>query len=216
VVLYPARSLAGYVEGLGPRRALHFPNGVDFGHFAGGSRHLPPEYRAIPAPRVVYVGAMEAWFDYELLAQAARALPHASFVLIGPDANARRRLAPEPNVHLLGPRPHGELPRYLHNAQVGIIPFDADGHPELVHGINPLKLYEYMACGLPVVATAWRELHELGSPARLCGSRAEFVAALRDAIAAGGDPTTFVRYAARMDWGRRVRELVEGLGVGRA
>jgi glycosyltransferase involved in cell wall biosynthesis len=206
-VVYSAENLRGLVEQLHPRRSLHLPNGVDFEHFARPLPGSPDDLAGIPRPIAVYVGAMEAWFDFRLIDSAVAALPDVSFVLIGPDRRARRLLRPAPNLHLLGRRPHLQLPRYLHQADVGLIPFDVAGHPELVHNVNPLKLYEYLAAGLPVVATEWSELTHLASPAELTVTPDEFIKAIRKAVTVRPDRTPLQRFAANAEWSERVADL---------
>jgi glycosyltransferase involved in cell wall biosynthesis len=212
LVVYTALSLRGYVESMGPRAAMHLPNGVDVAHFAGSDHPVPPELAALPRPIAVYVGAMDAWFDFKLIQDAAEQLPHISFVLIGPDHRARHRLVPRPNLHLLGRRPYAELPAYLHHADVGLIPFDVVGHAGLVQTIHPLKLYEYMASGLPVVAMEWEELQALQSPAVLCKTGEEFIAAVAASTRMPRDRSGYSRFTERADWGARVAALLARLG----
>src|SRR5262249_28724143 len=147
LVTYSARDLADEVDELNAKRAVHIGNGADVAPF-GVPHPQPAEYDAIPGPRVLYVGTMAEWFDYDLVAEAARRRPTQSFVLIGPADFARRRLPQLPNLHILGPRPWSALPGYLQHAQVGIVPFDVNNHRDLVRGVNPIKLYEYAAAGL--------------------------------------------------------------------
>jgi glycosyltransferase involved in cell wall biosynthesis len=154
---------------------------------------------------------MEQWFDFALVSRATERLSDVSFVLIGPNRLATERLPPRPNLHLLGSRPFAELPAYLHNADVGIIPFDVKNCGELVHSINPLKMYEYMACGLPVVAVAWDELQHLQSPARLCDTTEEFIRAIADAVSQPYDRNSSVRFAREHDWSASYRMLQEYL-----
>lgn len=199
-VAYAARSLSDHVQAMHPKRAFFLPNGVQAEHFIHGSRALPEEYQNIPRPIAIYVGAMDVWFDFALVEKAARRLPEVSFVLIGPNQLARARLPQLPNLHLLGSRPFVALPRYLHNADVGIIPFDVVNSGELVHGINPLKIYEYMACGLPVVAVEWEELRRLASPAHLCTGAEEFIEAIANAAARPYDRDSGIRFARAHDW----------------
>jgi glycosyltransferase involved in cell wall biosynthesis len=212
LVIYSARTLQPHVESLGPRRAVCVPNGVDAGHFAA-PHPAPPEYAGLARPIAVYVGAMAEWFDFDLLARAAAAMPDVSFVLIGPDGLARQRLPELPNLHILGPRPFARLPGYLQHADVGLIPFDVAGHGKLVHTVNPLKLYEYFACGIPTVAAAWDELRATGSPAHLYERPDDFPAVLRAALAAPRDRDALVAFARRADWSARATALVEHLAL---
>jgi glycosyltransferase involved in cell wall biosynthesis len=88
--------------------------------------------------------------DQPLLAKAAELMPWASFVLVGPTQSDVTRLAVRPNIHLLGARAHQELPRYVQAFDVGVIPYQRCEYTEHVY---PTKLNEYLAMGLPVVAT---------------------------------------------------------------
>ena len=171
---------------------------------------VPPEYASIPGPIAVYAGYMDAWFDYDLLNRVVAALPNVSFVLIGGSPAAHTRFAPMRNLHLLGPRPFARLPEYLRAADVGLIPFDVQGHPDVADTkFHPLKLYEYFAAGLPVVATRWRELERLQSPARLCESAAEFSSAVELSLSESPRRAEYERYAQQADWKHRVLRLLD-------
>lgn len=212
VVVVTAERLIPYARDLGARTIVHVGNGVDLRHFASPAPAPPPEYAAIPEPRAVFVGAIAEWFGFDLLAAVATQLPDVSFVLIGPGASARHRLPALPNLHVLGPRPYADVPAYLQHAQAGLIPFDVAGRPDLVAAINPIKLYEYLACGLPVVATSWPELRSLGSPAVLCDGVAEFAAGLRHVLAAGDkERRTRIDYAQSCDWSSRFTSLMAAI-----
>ncbi len=208
LVTFSASDLSSDMAALKPAWTLHVPNGVDYDHFSS-PRPPPPAYETIPEPRAVYAGALAEWFDFELIAQAARQRPDISFVLIGPPMQARVRLPSLPNLHLLGVVAWQELPAYLQHAQIGLIPFDVAHHASLVHGINPLKLYEYAAAGLPTVAVAWRELERLGAPIRLTHSREDFIAALDAALASPTPAETLQSFARQHDWDRLLDRLLE-------
>lgn len=209
VVLYTARSLEEHAMSLSPKQAIYYPNGVNYHHFAEGSKLMPPEYERIKRPIALYVGAMAEWFDFDLINDAAQKLPDISFVLIGPDVLAKQRLKNLPNLHVLGARKYTDLPVYLHNADVGLIPFDIKNHANLVNSINPLKLYEYMACGLPVVSVKWKELTMLQSPAMLCSTQDDFVAAIVNACAQErAYKEIYQAYAYQHDWGTKVEALI--------
>lgn len=209
VVVYSSTTLAEYVASLGPKQMVHIPNGVDYRHFQDCTPDVPREYEKIPRPIVVYVGALDAWFDYSLLTYTATRMPNASFVLIGPDELARTRMPALPNVHFLGRKPYDDVPGYLHHADAGIIPFDVAGHAQLIHSVNPLKLYEYLSCGLPVVATEWEELRLLDSPARLCRTREQFLAALTEVLRTPPPKARLREYAAGIDWANSAKALLD-------
>jgi hypothetical protein len=86
------------------------------------------------------------------------------------------------------------------------------GHAELVNSINPLKLYEYMACGLPTVSVSWEELRRIGSPARLTSSVDDFIAGLWEAAKAQ-DRQSLIDYARAQDWGARADAIAATLGL---
>jgi glycosyltransferase involved in cell wall biosynthesis len=209
-VVYTARSLEQHVRSLQPRHSIYLPNGIDTNNLIA-SPQLPKEYEAIPSPRAVYVGSMEDWFDFDLMNHLALTLTGVSFVLIGPDEKARARLHPRPNLHILGRRPQSIISGYLKHAQAGLIPFDRERHRELVDCINPIKLYEYFACGLPVVATEWEELRLISSPAMLSPDRDTFVRNLRRAIDQAPDRARFVEYARSQDISLRFQSMLDEL-----
>lgn len=153
----------------------------------------------------VYVGALDSWFDEELLAAVAERLPAWTFVLIGPPSRPFARLRACPKVRFLGARAAELVPPYLWHATAGIIPFK---RTPLIETVSPLKLFEYCAAGLPTVATRWEEMERLGSPAVLCDGAEEFAVALasvdgREAAAEG-----LRRFAEGYEWERIFRQLL--------
>jgi glycosyltransferase involved in cell wall biosynthesis len=210
LVLYPSQALKGYVDELGARRSLLLPNGVDFEHFKTPAPP-PPEYRALPRPIAVYVGVIPSWFNFGWVRAAAEAMPHVSFVLIGPEGLARQRLGDVPNVHILGLRDYERVPGFLQHADVGIAPFDREENPRGVAVLNPQKLYAYFTAGLPVVCSDWDEVRRLNSPAHVCATADEFVAGLRTALAERGDPACYRDFAASFDWNTCVQHLLDAL-----
>jgi teichuronic acid biosynthesis glycosyltransferase TuaH len=141
---------------------LLLENGVDTGHFST-EQPLPPEYRSMPGPRLVYAGALDSRFDAATARALALALPDASIVLIGPAEDGVRAALEQggslANLHLLGPRPYADLPGYFQNADAGLILLN--DHPAN-DGRSPMKLYEYAAAGLPVVSRATNEIARRG------------------------------------------------------
>src|SRR6185436_6649612 len=95
------------------------------------------------------------FLDFSTLEALRHARRGGTLVLIGPGSPATdadvRALAAREGVHLLGPRPYEDVPAYLQALDVGVIPFQAES-PH-VQGINPNKVYQYLAAGVPVVTT---------------------------------------------------------------
>jgi glycosyltransferase involved in cell wall biosynthesis len=134
-----------------------------------------------------------------------------SFVVVGPDRLARARLGRLANVHLLGLRDYAAVPAYLQHAQVGLMPFDPTHNPAGVAGLNPQKLYAYLACGIPVVASDWEELGRLDCPLRRCATADELVAAIRQALAEPGRAAEYRNFAEQHSWRARVAHLLGSL-----
>ncbi len=207
LLLYSAHDLAEDAAELAPKRAVYFPNGVNLSNFERRALEKPDAYQSLHGPIVVYVGAIHDWFDFDLLNELAAALPDVNFVLIGPCAENRSRFEPRENVFLLGKRDYTLIANYLFYADIGIVPFNRRDYPDLVNAINPLKLYEYMACGLPVVATRWHELEYISSPAVLCDTPEDFQKAIRDLLHSKVDPLPLIDFAREHDWSARYHDL---------
>ncbi|MCD6520589.1 MAG: glycosyltransferase, partial [Anaerolineae bacterium] len=166
-----ARELRGTEKGL-----YLLPNGFEVELFRK-EVSLPPEYMRIPSPRAVFVGAMSGWFDWELLLQVAQLRPEVSFCLLG---RGEEPSALPGNVFFLGARPHEEMPAYLQHADVGLIPFR---DCPLVRNIErPLKFYEYIASGLPVVSVPYGNLVKMAPYALFGQTPEEFAEAIDGAL----------------------------------
>lgn len=158
VVFTTSTSLADKCSAHHPR-VHNFPNVVDVDHFAQAWRKdtpLPADLAAIPQPRLAYVGALSDFkVDFELLDALAAANPQWSIVLIGDEREGQHnatlaRMIQRQNVHLLGHRPYAELPSYLRGMSVGLLPTLVNAY---THSMFPMKYFEYLAAGLPVVTT---------------------------------------------------------------
>ncbi len=209
VVFVTAKTLIEKYAWVGEK--LHYlPNGVDFNHFYFSEDSLPEEFQEIPSPRAIYVGMIADWFDVALIEMAANAYPHVSFVLIGESAIDLSPLNTLANVYILGGKPYQTIPAYLKNSDVGLIPFVQN---RLVESVNPIKLYEYMACGLPVVSAHWKTVAGLDSPAYLYTSFDEFKRALELSLAGKYDKTKLIDFARQNSWEKQFARVVDILGL---
>jgi glycosyltransferase involved in cell wall biosynthesis len=193
---------------------VHYvPHGVDFEHFASALErrgHIPDDLRSIPEPRVGFFGLIHEWVDLDLIAQLAERLPF-SFVLIGDAKTKLELLHGLPNVFHLGRRPYATLPDYCRGFRAAIVPFSRS---VLTQSVNPIKLREYAAAGLPVVSTDLPEVRRAGDIAVCVAGVDDWIAALRDAVARGADESERRRQSERVrtqDWSavaQRMSELV--------
>lgn len=132
-------------------RVRYLPNAVD-----SPADAIAPadDLLRFPSPRMGYVGTLHsARLDVSLLVCAAEMRPQWTFILVGPDlleAPDRARLFGLPNVHYLGARPHSEVLSYVTGFDVCLLP---NLITDFTRSLDPLKLYEYLAAGRPVVAT---------------------------------------------------------------
>jgi glycosyltransferase involved in cell wall biosynthesis len=197
-------------------REIHLvPNGVEIEHFARASRpetDVPPELARLPRPVIGFIGWIQYWVDFDLIAFAARARPEWSFVLIGPTEPLARvdRVRQLSNVHFLGRKPYAQVPAYVAGFDVCMNPYILDGVAE---STNPLKVYEYLASGKPVVSVDMPAAREFGDCILLARDGEEFVRALEQALAGAGDPIATARRQAAVaghSWLGRF-EVVQGI-----
>jgi glycosyltransferase involved in cell wall biosynthesis len=176
-----------------------------------------PAMEALPTPRIVFTGAIVAMkLDLELLAELARLRRAWSFALVGPigpgEPNADiSAIDGEPNIHLLGPRKYAELPDVLRAADAGVIPYASN---TLTESIFPMKVYEYLAAGLPVVATPLPAL--AGVEDVLSAPDAQGIAELLDRALAEDSPERRAErsLAARShSWDQRLQEIAAAIGA---
>lgn len=206
-------SSAGLAEIVGrDRDALLIRNAADHGFFS-----TPPDRLMLMSDRPVvgYFGAIAEWFDVDLVADAARRHPEWMFVLIGStDGCDTTLLRAQPNVHLLGEIPYEALKGYLYGFDVCIIPFKII---DLTRHTNPVKVYEYLSAGKPVVATPMPELAEIEADlVRLAETPAAFSAALEEAMAERGSAAKEAQrrdWAAGQTWQARVDVLRQGVAA---
>ena len=157
-------------------------NGAEVEHFArtqDPATTVAKELQGLPRPIIGYVGSIFEWIDQDMVVAAARNRPKWSFVFIGPVTTDISRLRALPNILLLGPRPYQALPSYLKGFDVTTVPFSFH---EVTLRASPIKFYEYLASGLPVVATRLPDFEPLAHLTHLVDSAQAFVSAIERAL----------------------------------
>jgi glycosyltransferase involved in cell wall biosynthesis len=133
------------------------PNAVDASVFGTAQTAVPEDFPTADGPIFGYHGSLYgAWFDWEAIEAVAVAYPSATVVMIGDAGGAKLDLPP--NVQFLGPKAFNELPAYVQRFDVGLVPFTISA---ATHAVSPLKVFEYLASGVPVAAPPLRALDGL-------------------------------------------------------
>jgi len=194
----------------------YFSNVADHTHFAKAldpELEIPHDLAAIPQPRIGFVGAISAYkLDLDLLAKLAAATPNWSYVMIGPvgegdPSTELSGLLKYSNVHWLGVKPYHDLPAYMKGLDVGLLPLRFNRY---THSMFPMKFFEYLAAGLPVVASAIDALEAYKPFAALCDPTVDsFLAALERSLAGLGCPQQVrIECAAEHTYHRRTAAML--------
>lgn len=192
---------------------VQVPHGVLFKHFA---QALAPDFpiadelKALSRPIIGYYGLVHDWQDLDLLAEIARRRPGWSIVLVGKVDVDVSRFESVSNMRFLGAKPHAELPHYSRGFDVAIIPHKVN---ELTRNMNPIKLREYLAAGLPVVSSPLPEVQVYEPEVRTAVGVEAWLAALEAALAdrsADADQRRSELVAGE-DWSVRVQNILEAV-----
>lgn len=184
-------------------------HGVKYAQFAQATQSdtvVPADLAALPGPVLGYYGLIEDWLDQDLLVYLAQKHPDWSIVLIGKAMVDTSKLEKQPNIHLLGRKPHAELPGYCKGFSVAMIPHKVN---ELTRHMNPIKLREYMSAGLPIISTALPEVRHYPGQCIAAENYEEFDQAVQAAIT-GDSPAARAERSRAMEaetWEDKVREL---------
>jgi hypothetical protein len=200
------RQLAGETD----RPITLIGNGVELEHFAT-PRPAPPELAALPRPRIGYVGLLSHFLDFEVLEALRRARRGGTLVLVGPPNPATdgpiRDLASREGVAVLGPRPYAEVPAVMQALDVGVIPFRAQDR--YVQGINPNKVYQFLAAGLPTVTTPVQDLDPVFPCLQFAATPSEMTEAVGRALDTRVDPEACRSLARPHDWSGLAARMVD-------
>ncbi len=202
------------------RHTYLVPNAVNYEAFAGAMRRDEPEpadAAGLPRPRIGYVGAVNAKLDLRYFSAIAGAYPTASIVIVGPvsipsEDEELRALRAMPNVHFLGQKPAEQVPYYIKALDVCLLPYKQN---EWTRNISSLKLYEYMACEKPVVASDVPAARQFAELVYIVGSPGEALPVVAQALA--GHPEDIrrrQRQVAQENTWRRRAEMISDIIAG--
>jgi UDP-galactopyranose mutase len=162
-----------------------FPSSIDAAHFgrARKAQADPADQADIPHPRLGFFGVIDERMDLVMLAELAQARPSWHLVILGPVVKIDQESLPKlPNIHYLGMKTYDQLPLYLANWNVALLPFELNDSTRF---ISPTKIPEYLAGGKPVVSTAIRDvINPYGNQklVSIAGTATEFVDAIEQIL----------------------------------
>lgn len=215
IVFVTSPALYEAKERYNPRTYL-VPNAVDYQAFqavAEGDVSPPRIVSDLTRPIIGYMGAINAKIDLSLVSQIARRCPGWSFLMVGPitseepeDQSAYSELRALPNVLFVGRVDVAEVPHYINACDVCLMPYKVN---VWTRHVNSLKLFEYLACGKPVVGTDIAACREVGEYVRIASGAVEFEQQIAEALREDGSELVAGRraLAARNTWEERVEML---------
>lgn len=195
---------------------FYLPNATSFGNFNRVTQpiEISSEIQSIPEPRIGYIGKITPWrIDFDLIRYLAVNRPDLSFIMIGPIHTEAEPLVKElgilKNVFFFGPKNYYSLPEYIKGFKVCVIPHKVD---TLTDSMDPIKLYDYMATGKPVVSTSITEAMKFREVMKIAKSKEEFLSFLDDTVNDAPNEEIIERQlkiAQENSWENRTSQLIK-------
>ena len=169
------------------------PNGVDFAHFSKAQDRdleVPTDIAQLRKPILGFIGGISDWVDLDLIYYLAKSNPEWSIAMIGPvDLRAKKKveeLKDAHNIFFLGRRSLDVLPNYLKGFDVCLNPFRIN---ELTANVSPLKVFEYLATGKPIVSVDMPEVRPFSGVVNIAHSKEEFLSLIKKVLSGGSEDT---------------------------
>lgn len=193
-----------------PGRSIHLvPNGYDEDmgiHKADDFKTRPADLPAPGRPLIGFMGAWAPWLDEPLLHFAARSVGDAEWIFIGSEYERRFTLASNSHIHYLGHKEHHELPAYLRHLDICLIPFRI---MDVTLAADPVKAYEYLAAGKPVISTRLPECMKMVPNVDIAYDSKQFINLIKGRLSTPGCPQSRVQFALANTWRHRVQKIME-------
>jgi glycosyltransferase involved in cell wall biosynthesis len=199
-------------------KAVYVGNVADVEHFVRANdpqTRIPEDIANLPHPVVGFFGAINSFkLDYNLIKVTAKTFLKGSIVLIGPIRNSGQakviKIPQGKNIHYLGTRDYSSLPGYLKGFDICIIPYIDS---EYTRHVFPLKFFEYLSAGKPIVSTPLPSLRDFNNLFYQAGDETEWAAALWMAISENSEEKKYTRKNISLanSWHARVSQIESNL-----
>jgi len=204
-----SNELKDFYAGMSRTKDVHWiPNGVDFDHFNNSAKlAFENELSKIEKPIIGYLGTIEDRVDLDLIRRIAEAHSDKKVVLCGPiwdgaKHELRKKLGALKNVQTTGRVKFDDAPSYVNQFAVAIIPHKINA---FVNTMNPMKMYDYLACGKPVVSTPGAGVDMFKEHIYVAKNQQEFIKYIDQAIKENSADRERARRAAVREHSWRVR-----------
>lgn len=179
-------------------------NGAEFEHFAQVQTSqllVPWDIENVKDHSIVgFIGGISDWIDLQIIEDAAKQLPNVTFVMIGPVDTNIESIKKQKNVIFLGSKPYNQLPNYIQSFDICLIPFKIN---KLTKSVNPIKMYEYLSAGKPIISTPLPEVVLFKDVIEIVSSKDEIVKAINDILEHGAQYNSDVAIHSRQEIGRQ-------------
>lgn len=159
--------------------------------------------------RIGYVGTVSDWFDIDLIKKSAIENPDCEFYIVGPNEIEEKtnKLECYANIKFAGSKPYYQIPDIVASFDVCLMPFQLN---DVVESVNPVKIYEYLAMGKPVISIKYKETLKFEEYIYLYNNYEEFSFALTKALSETGDRIDDrVKFAKNNNWQKRAEEFIK-------
>lgn len=191
--------------------SYYLPHGVNYDLFSSvlsdNSLIVASDISEISKPVLGFWGHISYdWVDVELLKYIAERKPEWNLILIGKYSLAENEFEGYTNIHVIGEKKFEELPSYCKGITIGLIPFIKS---KLTDNCNPLKLYEYLAAGLPVVSTDIPEVRQYGELIAVAKTKEDFLAGCEKTLEQVSAEKSAIRSLSvkNASWEQRVEDI---------
>ena len=199
------KNIVFYNENYHPSKCVLIKNGVDVSKFQT-KYNVPKDLKGIEVPIVGFGGKITHLFDYTLFNYITKVLPEYNFVIVGQVLNKDvfSKISFRNNVFYLGDKHYSDYPTYVTNFNIGIIPYVTN---HLEHGADSIKMYEYIAAGLKVVATGGAGTSDMAGYIKIANSKEKFANTLK--MFAEDEPSNFVELPSSYTWKEKTMHIVK-------